>query len=312
MALIWEVDFTSFSGVSDVAYDNVGSHHLIQSSGIVKVSSMPALSLRPGVAFTLNNIVQVYGVRSSAALNGCFNGSYSYRSFVLWMYNLGNTNSVSFWDVGGTCGLWAEWDGVTQNSGFYKNNSGNIEYRFNASTSVEFGVIGQGWHMFVSTCDKVSLASTFWLDGVLIGSSSSITPTAGGTYDCLIGDRDAGREGTYQVGLLQTYDHILTSGEIAAMYSTFLVNSIVGNSDPYQTFSGTLYGLDGLPVSGANHFSLYSPLNEIVHSGQTTDSGTFLVELPYSGEYSVLFTSTPSAGGRVVSAIANSGGVYFP
>lgn len=310
MALIWEIDFTSFSGMSDVALDNIGSQNLTQSSGIVKIPTVHGYTLRPGVAFTNNSVTQCYGVRSSSALNGCFNGSFLYRSFALWFYVGENTNNFTFWD-NTLVSLWAEWNGTLGSAGFF-NNGGSLQYRYNTSSNHTIGVVGANWHLLVSTCNKVTLESTLWLDGVLVNSSSAITDTAGGTYDCIIGDRDATREGTWQVGLAQTYDHILSSGEIQAMYSSFLKDSVIGNSDPYQSFSGTLYGLDGLTVSGAKHFSLYNPLNEIVHSGQTTDSGTFLVELPYSGEYSVLFTSTPSAGGRIVSAIANSGGVYFP
>lgn len=311
MSKIWEVNFTNFSGVSDVAYDEIGTQHLTTSSGVVKVSPLPNLSFRPGVAFTNDSVHQAFGARSAGAVNACFNESFSQRSWVMWVYLAGALSNATYFDSGAHS-FWGEWSSTTWLAGIGKGTTGLPRCVPSSGQSIEGSTTLQaGWHLFIHTCDKIMLETNFYIDNVFIGSSTFVTSNTAGTSDCYIGERDATREGTYQIGLCSVYDHILTANERQALYDTFLKDSAIG-STPYQSFSGTLFGLDGFEVPGAVHYSIYQPTSAVVHSGVTSSSGTYEVDLPYSGSYTVVFTNTPSGGSRAFPVIAVSGGVYYP
>lgn len=312
MVKIWEVNFTNFSGVSNVAFDEVGSQHLVTSSGIVKESPMPGFTYRPGILFSNNSTQQAYPLRTAGITNACFAQAYNRRSFVMWIYLASAVNNATFFDTGNAISFWGEWSGSTWNDGFGKNTS-QIVVRVAGSEFSTGSASSAGWHLFILTVDKLLLSTNFYYDNSLIASTTNIPSNTPGTADCYLGDSLSTREGTYEIGLCSVYDHILTAQERQAIWDTFLKDQavIVGQTG-FQSFSGTLYGSNGTPQSGAKHYLIYEPTGFIVSSGSTSSSGTYQIDLPYSGAYTAMFTNTPSAGSRSFPVIATATGVYFP
>lgn len=310
MAKIWEVNFTNFSGVSNVAFDEVGNQDILTSSGIVKVPTLPNLNFRPGVAFTANASTQVFGLRSSGATNACFNVNFNRRSFVMWLYLPAAMNNGTFFDANETT-FWGEWSGTGVDAGIGKSTGGVLRARVGGGAAIDHTTLGVGWHLVILTVDKIGLESAFYVDNVLVGTNVNVSSNTAGTFDCIIGDRDTTRENSFQIGLCSTYDHILTANERQAIYDTFLKDALnVGVA--FQSFSGTLYGNNGLPESGATHYVIYQPTSQIVSSGQTDANGFYSIDLPFSGAYTTIFTSSPNPGSRSFPVIATSGGVFFP
>ena len=112
MSKIWEVDFTSFSGSSNVLYDMVGSNHLTVFNGTMnKQDPLIGFDNRRGVYFSVNGSAQKYVLYESGIINiteARFTASYSYRSFVLWIRPVGLGSGTSYWEFvsGGRNGVW--------------------------------------------------------------------------------------------------------------------------------------------------------------------------------------------------------------
>jgi len=312
MPKIWEVDFTSFSGATDVAYDNVGSQHLTVSSGIVKVAPLTNYAFRPGVAFTNNTVKQAYAVRGSNALNGCFRQTFNQRSFVTAVYFNGAVfSNTAFYDSSGDSTIWAE--GASQASisaGFVISQNvapQSLVFKYSSASFLDTGLTSlSGWNILTATIDRIAIETRFYLNKTLVGMVAQVPDTV--NTDCIVGDFGVNNEGTFQVGLVSTYDTILSPTEINAIVDTGLKDTLVGNT-PFQTFSGTLYGNTGNAVSGAKIYAIYDGLTTVASSGSTTSSGTYDLNLPYSGAYTVVFTSSPSAGSRSVNVNAVASGV---
>ena len=102
MAKIWEVDFTSFSGSSNVLYDLVGSGHLTSYSGTMnKQEPLIGFANRRGIYISLNSNAQTYYLYGTGVPNvslARFSATYNYRSFVLWIRPVGINSGTSYWD----------------------------------------------------------------------------------------------------------------------------------------------------------------------------------------------------------------------
>lgn len=323
MGKIWEVDFTRFSGSSAVAYDNIGSQDLTVPSNIVRVSgTVPGFNYRPGIYFSLDGIdTQSYNLQASNTSNAFWRHPDNTRSWNMWLYQVNSLSSNTWWDSGNAQDsyLWVSNLSLASNSdnGFYAAGGGSSTYRcrFN-SNALDSGFTPQSnsWHMLTATLDRTNSTVKFYVDGVLRASASgaSYMPATGTSNEQCIGYRHLNDEGTFYLGLVQTYDHVLSSGEVSALYGTFLVDSVIGESTPYQTLSGYVFGTDGLPSSGATVYLLHQDTNNIEAMVTTSGDGYYEVIVPYSGSYTVISTLTPSGGARAVAMLATSGGLYFP
>jgi hypothetical protein len=314
MSKIWEVDFTNFSGVSDVAYDNIGTEHLTVYTGIVRSNPLPEFTYRPGIAMNNNASVQNYDLKLSNATNAFWSTSYSQRSFVMWAY-LTDLTDTGLWDDSFDTGIWSDFATSGDNSpreGFIRDNiSSNILLNLNGTNLGQTTpVYRPGWHLFVATVDKLAVQSRFYVDAVQVYSGSNLpSNTLGG--QSLIGENKATGEGTYQLAYCATYNNILTQSDVTTIYDTFLKDNVTGSA-PYQTLTGTLYDLDGAALSGASAYLIHENTQSLVYYTTTGSGGNFTMDIPYSGSYTLVTTSTPSAGSRAIPVIATSGGVYFP
>lgn len=314
MVKIWEVDFTNFSGVSDVLYDNVGTEHLTVYTGIVKSDPLPGFTYRPGIAMNNNATVQNYDLKLSSAANAFWSDTYTQRSFVMWAY-LTDLTDTGLWDDAFDTGIWADYATSGDNApreGFIRDSvSNNIMLKVNGTDVGQTSPIHlPGWHLFVATVDKTAAQTRFYVDAVQVYSGSSLpSNTLGG--QSLLGENKTTGEGTYQLAYCATYNNVLTPAEVTSIYNTYLKDSPTGSA-PYQTLTGTLYGLDSETLSGASAYLIHEDTKRLVYYTTTGSGGIFTMDVPYSGSYTLVTTSTPAAGTRAIPVIATSGGIYFP
>lgn len=315
---IWEIDFTSFSGSSDVLYDQIGAQHLTIFSGTQSIQDpLTGFNNRKGVYISANGSVQkyvTYGPGTIDLTNARFTSSYTQRSFVLWvypreMYNPtyweGGIYDESFWCSNSAISTISNGVGANQPlTGIFLAINGTKVITTSA-------LLSTAWHCIVITIDRGSNTTKFYIDKTLIGSSVA-NPTVATPYSEYLGDHySAASEGSYYLGQATTYTGILTQSEINSIYDTFLVDSVVGSAY-YQTFSGQVYGIDGVVASGVPIIAYYNDTNSIVHSTTTSGDGSYQVLLPYSGAYTVVAANGPYGGTAAIPVIATSGSVYFP
>lgn len=318
MVKIWQTDFTSFSGVTDVLYDLVGTQHLTVTSGTInKQDPLLDFNYRKGVYFSANADIQryvLYGGGTIDLTNARMTASYNYRSFVLWLYTY-NMGNATYWETtANKINIWGSYNaGARVDYGICATSNGNgIEVLNNLVSILSYtSNLSNGWHCIVVTVDRIIPQMKLYIDTTLIGTSATTITANTPTVGEVIGDSGGSNEGSFYVGEATTYDHILNQTEIDNIYNTFLVDSIVG-SDPYQTFSGYVYGLNNQVVSGASVVAYHRETESIVHITETNVSGYFSLDLPYSGTYVVIAEEAPYGGTRSIPVIATSGGVYFP
>lgn len=311
MNKIWEVDFTSFSGSSDVAYDNVGSQHLTSSTGIVKVTPLPGFSYRGGIHVTEDDVPENYKLHTAEVTNGRFTGPFgvsSRRSYVCWAYvpvKPGEGALTYLWGDGSAT-LFPS-DGLVLSP-----VSGGTEIRFYTTGNLRISYLlpaVPGWYCIVVTCDRTLTQSKMYVNSLLVGSASNNTDSSYQTYS-YIGHQNVSYENEVYFAYVATYDHILSQSEINVIYNDYLVDRTVAH--PYQVVSGVVYGADGVAVSSATVDLIYSTNNSVVaHTVSDTD-GSYVIDVPYSGNYTLVVSSAPSSGAAAVPLVATSGGVYFP
>ena len=310
MSLIWEVDYTSFSGSSNIAYDNVGSQHLTTYTNLTKVSPAAGFTYRPGISTTVDGANDYYNIASggSNTTKAWWSDSYSptsRRSFVCWVYFPSTSTE------GSSC-VWGDSAATTYADEGINRTNRVLSITLNNTTIFSYTIPGDGfpgWHSIIVTVDRTVPQSKLYVDGILRGTSSSVAATSSMTYR-RIGQNNASQEQAMSLGYTATYDHILTSGEVTSIYNTGLVDRLLAN--PYQSCSGTIYGLSGLPVSGSTVYVIYDTNKQVVSTTTTTASGYYEVDLPYSGSYVLVSDAGLLDGVASVKVLATSSGVFIP
>lgn len=312
MTRIWQVEFISFSGSSTVAYDTVGTQHLVGPSNIVKTAPIGNFVTRSGVSFVRQGTVQYYDLNAAPAqTNAQFCASYTLRSYCMWIYLANINNSTYYWNTA-TGPVWNSASAATSiENGFglyFLNGLLSISLYLNAASLCNTAIMAPGWHLAVVTINKSIPESKFYVDGVLVWTGSTIPPNSNTTHR--LGDGNATTEESFQLGLLSTYDHILNQSEVTAMYNDFLRDNLVGEI-PYQTVSGIIYGTDGLPASGMKMYLLRHDISALVDFYTTIGDGYYALSIPASGNYTVIASNPPNTGGRAIPLNATVSGVYF-
>jgi hypothetical protein len=324
MAKIWEIDFTSFSGSGPGLYDlTSGGGNLLTYTGTINIQNpLIGFSNRKGVYFSQQDQAQAYFLYYNAgSINipkARFSAAYNYRSFVMWIYPVG-LGDTDYWDTGGGYreGIWCDSDAPVGSNpcGFASTGGGgSIElYNYGTTAIVSAGgiVTNNEWHLLVATIDRITPKVQLFLDGKLVSTNlvtvmGTTTPTKS-----QIGDNSSTREGSYYLGYTATYDTILTSGQVQAIYDSFLVDSVAGDAY-YQTFSGQVFNNKNEPVPSADIRAYHLVCDEVVSKTTTSGDGSFFMILPYSGTYVILTEDAPYGGTNSFPVIATSGGVYFP
>lgn len=316
MAKIWQVDFTTYSGSSDVLYDLVGTQHLAYVSGTLnKQSPVIGFNVRQGQLFGVNGIQQRYFIHDGGAINltnARFTTTYNYRTFTMWIYPL-NMGNASFWEGAGlNANIWGG-AGIANDlySGIGATDNGNtIIVRSNVSTILSHNMaLSNDWHCITLTVDRLTPKVELFIDGYSVASTNTVFTTV--ATNEVIGDTGTSNEASYYLGECATYDTILSPSEILAIYDSGLKDLLTTSGVPYQSISGTAYGLDGLPVSGASVYLIYEPTNSIQNYTTTSGDGSYYLDLLYSGAYTLVTTLPPYSGSRAIPLVATSGSVYF-
>lgn len=316
MVKIWEVDFTVFSGGgSNEPQDNVGTEHLSTVIGTpVQLSTVGGFTNRPGIRFERNNVDQRYELHTAGVNNGKFRNAYSptsKRSFVLWCYKPSNTRDDDL------SMIWGDHNSNTYRNGFYINTSNQFEFYVASTSRYTSATQGTGeWHMLGMTVDRTISETVLYYQGEQVASGSYVpSTTEGGSYECEIGDTFQTREPNLDLGLVATYDHILSPTSMSGIYESFLIDSATGE-DPIFTLSGTVYDIADSAVSGAPVALYHIEDNEVYERVNADGNGDYTLHIPFAGDY-VVFTSSipPNKGARAVSlsasGVAGSGTVTF-
>lgn len=320
MVKIWELDFTTFSGASNqYPLDNVGDQNISQVVGTpLKVTPVGGLTNRPGVRFQANNSDQRYelstGFPSLDVTNGFFKNSYSptsKRSFAMWCYLFTASRD------GDRAMIWGDDNSNTYDSGFVINTSNQFEFYVAGTARYTTSTVSAGsWYHLAMTIDRVAPQTVIYFNGQPVASGTYVPSTSPGFgYRSSIGDTFQTREPNLDLGLVQTYDNILSPSSVEGLYESFIIDS-AGGEDPIYTLSGTVYDNTNATVSGAP-VALYSPDdNEVYERVDTDGSGEYELQVPFAGDF-ILFTAStpPGTGARAVSltasGVAGSGTITF-
>jgi hypothetical protein len=343
MAKIWEIDFTKCSGTAGAGtygastvnfgylQDNINDIPALQHGGAAQeVDPLPQFTTRSGIKHntgTYSSIVFDTGhstytwkrTNDPAPLNinGNFSGVYTRRSFVVWFYLHGSAET-------GTNGLYGENDSSTSpRAGFFMYNGSQFRCYANSSNiiSSSFGDLQQGtWHCGVITIDRAEPKTRLYLDGELVGSSSTVhgatSLLATSPYAYLqIGDINGSREANVTYGYLATYDEKLSPASISGIYETFLIDSVTGD-DPAFSVSGTVFDVRDLAISGAPVYLINTDDDSIAHITTTSGDGSYVTHIPFAGDYVLVTANDPPAiGARALSlsasGVAGSGSITF-
>lgn len=316
MVKIWEIDFTVFSGVgNNEPQDNVGTQHLTSVVGTpVKIPTIGGLTNRPGIRFQINNSDQRYEISTAGINAGKFKNSYaptSKRSFVTWIYVPSTSRD------GSDAMIWGDDNSNAYRSGFVINTSNEIDYYVSSSVRYSSPTVTAGsWHMLAMTVDRTLPKTTIYYQGLEVASGTYVPSTTEGFgYRSSIGDTFQTQEPGVDVALIQVYDHILSSGSVAGLYESFILDS-AGGEDPIFTLSGTVYDPADTPVSGAPVALYHVEDNEVYERVNSDGNGDYTLHIPFAGDYIIFTSSTPpNKGARAVSVsasgVAGSGTVTF-
>jgi hypothetical protein len=325
MAKIWEVDFTSFSGVYPV--DNIDNVPAVAVYGTVQQADpLPEFNLRPGIKLDPNATRDGYVFDRESAYIDCkgnYSGNYTTRSFVCWfrLYDLAGPTGVST-----VTGLYCEGNAFSDGRTglfLYKTSADNhrIRYYVNGSQRKEvptFNVYEDTWHCAVLTVNKGTPVAKLYLDGNYFGETQYVPDNsyaAAGDLETLIGLPVNSYEPPVHLGYVATYSEELSHAAISGIYESFLVDSISGDDPPF-TISGTVYDNRDYPVDSSPIYIIDTNSNTIVDHSITTSSGTYQSYIPYSGDFVLVSPNTPPAiGARAVtfsaSGVAGSGTITF-
>jgi len=314
MPKIWEVDFATFSGGTDIVLDNIGNQHLVNPSNILQVPVVPGMTFRPGIQFIQNGTVSNYLLNAPANSNALWSGNYQRRSFVCWFYNSGG-----WFPEEGT--IWGEYSGGSSGHGWRYGSSGNgIKFTDGSGfvISYPFDFLGSvGWKFMVANIDRG--AGNYQVfgkssSGTPVDFTSAVTNKPPGTtppFQTRIGDTDSGRESSMYLGYMATYDHLLSVAEIDGLFNTFLIDSQAGGAS-VATLTGVVVDEDFNTASGVDVL-VYDNDNDVIVSREVSASGgNYSVDIPFFGNYTVM-ASRPPLKGSVAEpfSVPSSGTIIF-
>lgn len=318
MSKIWETDFLSFSGSSSVLYDKVGTQHLTSITGTIYKTSLPEFIVRSGISFSKGVTYSYYNI--VAATNAVMYPSGGYptgtRSFVVWVYIDEPWNTAKWPGPTTSTHIWCQLDSnptlqhgisiyVDINSIVYIE--GRVQGAFNVIRST---ITNSGWYCIILTVDAPGLESKLYINSSLIGTLN-IVPSTYYINNNIIGPISDSNRGSFKLGRTTTYNHTLSQSEITAIYNDYLPDNLSDNY-PYYTLSGTVFSAEGVvSPSGTKAYLLRETPLSIVDACTTSGDGLYHLNVPSSGNYTVITTNTPNSGASAVPIEAASGTVYF-
>jgi hypothetical protein len=304
MGKIWEVDFCHTSGVNPFYYlDNIGSQAVTSGTGYLlptPISPLQGFNVRPGVVFPSTSASGVY-LDLTGKTNAQLSTTYAtlQRTLELW-----------FWT--GASASWLADAYIWNDNGVYLKRNGSttqLLLNINGSTTYFESLSSSSWKHIVVVIDRIFSVTYLYQNGTLVASGSTMPPTSV-SNPRIGGGVGAANTPFMELGSAVTYDYAMSSSEVLTRYNSFLADSPAGNL-VYQTVSGNVYAANGVPSSGSLVY-LISPLsNQVVSMATTNVSGNYLLNLPYSGSFSVLATTTPGGYSSSYNVVATPTGVYF-
>jgi len=318
MVKIWEVDFTSFSGATNTALDNIGDQHLTSHTGIQKISTVAGFSFRPGLTWGAGGAANYYDLVAGSNERASWNSNYNptqKRSFVMWFYSRGIVpeDGATLWGSADDGSLTAENGFITGPSSTYDED---LYYAYNNGSDVSIAenlFLSTGWHCAVATIDRTNGEQRVYVDNSLAfwtNNFSDLPSTS--NFKSRLGDFDSSREISMQLGYVATYDHILYPPEVAEIYERFMFDSAAGET-PLHVISGFVYDLNNNPAVGNRVYLIRESSNYIEYYTTTNGAGYYEVPISYSGNYTLIGTNSPNlgAGGRAQPLLATAGGITF-
>lgn len=291
MSKIFEVTFAEFNPPSSVsAVDRIGGQDLTTHNAVSKVSPLTGFSLRPGVTF--GSSTSYYSLSSPSHSNALFFGSYDFRTYVCWYYP---TLDKSNWGSRGL--LWAErgpGTGTSYINGWCKTlTTSSIAGRVNNTFEYVYPnsyLDTAGWKLLVMTANRAASQTQFFGRSAVEDVQSSILNGAPGpsalSSTWIGGTTSSLNNSEMQLGYLAVYDEILGVAEIDDIANAFLRDSLAGEAYVAE-LTGTVVDEAFTGVSGADVILFNHDLKKLTGETSTSSSGTYNIEIPFYGDYSV-------------------------
>lgn len=301
MTKLIEFNFCSFSG--SVPVDEVSGTTL---SGTVNgspsiVSPLPSMTNRPGIRFLVNNVADNYTFPQAAADGLKMASLYmptQRRSFVLWYYCHSSSH-----DATSTNYIWGG-----DASGFAVQTTGLRYIRDSSAVYTTSTGTNVGWHNAVVTIDRVAPAYKCYYKGSLVYSDTTVPATTNSGLSTVLGQAATDRESDISFGYVATYDTILDATTVSGIYQDFIRDSAAGN-EPLAVLSGIILDINDQPTSGTPFYLIKTSDGQIYNRGVTSSSGTYTLDVPFSGHYvAVASTTPPNLGARAISLAASTSG----
>lgn len=306
MTKIWEIHYTYRNG--NTVNDSVGTQHLTTATELFPVvqEPLPLFSERRGISCPIgqpSGSAYGYSITGSGATNARFYANlYNYRSFVAWIWKLGNADADN-------TPIWAEGSSIGASAQGFVANAGNLVIRLNNNSRYTTALASNQWHMLTMCVDRFGVNTKAYLNDQLVLDRVEIPS---GVYaECYIGARTYTREPNIIVGYTTTFDHFLSETEVKYLYDTFLVDSNDPSNFPYATVSGTIFDVSGNPLNGAEVVAYNLASKEIVAHNTTNSIGQYSLDFPTAGQFSISTSKLGINGGRVVQATVSGGTVEF-
>jgi hypothetical protein len=225
--------------------------------------------------------------------------TYSSKSFVIW---------ARFKNTANNGNLWSEHQSTLY--GWYDTSN---ELRFNTGSHnavvlpTNYQTNTSDFRMVVAAIDYGGGQTLLYADGQYVTTLASAPPDNPQTPR--FGHNRFGSELHFDVGLLQIYDHLLTSGEVSALYDTGMTDALV--QTPIGTAVGTVFDSDSVPISGATVAVYDHTAERLVHVSTSASGGDYEAQFPTVGTYSLYTTKPGIPGGRAFPVTVTSGGITF-
>ena len=296
MAILAEVGFTQ-SGATQT--DLIGGRDWTMTAGASSYLSGLGgpFNIRPGwliQGFAANqffpNTDEVYD----------FTDPIPQKSFVVWARFKNNSAGGNLWSQHGAGGLYGMYDSgnaLRFTTGTHNDILLPVGYQSNVTD----------FRMLAVTQDRGTSETKLYADGVYLTTLPSVVPN--NPQSRRFGHNRFNGQLNFDVGLLQTYDHVLTDEEVSNLYDTGLVDTTI--QQPFGTVNGIVFDSDSVPISGAT-VAVWNHASERIESVFSTPSGgDYTAYFPTVGNYS-LYTSKPGVtGGRAFPVTVTSGGITF-
>jgi len=310
MGKIYEIGFT-YSGSVQVPTvdDTTGTGSFTMHADGVYQSTLPLFSIRPGWRIDHANQRFPGSGGGPDEILRFSDTSISRKTMNMWLRFTGSAWQGMPWgeqEYGDHSQGWIMFNGGAQAGLNFVIDGWSGDVTADSTLIIPLAQLDTStWYMLTVIVDRVAGEVVTFFNGE---EEETITdlPTNAGGQRYIGSSRFSGRTGM-ELGLLQVFDHRLSTLEIENLYSTGMVDTTT--QQPFATLIGKVYDESRVVISGAR-VNIFNEVSEQLESISTTSSGgDYTAYFPTIGEYSLSSTTSGVDGGRAFNVTVTSGGI---